>query len=241
MSLSKSRLTFLDCPSRLWLFIARRRVILPVPVSLKRFFAPLWVFCFGMGVSASFAFGLRLGCCLRLGLCCLGLGRRLRLRLRLLRRFLLLRCGRGRLGHCCCLGLCRFGHCRLRRCYCHRAVRLRGCFRILCERLVGLQPCRLRRAEHHDHVPPVEQRLGLDLTDLLHILREPQEEVASALRMGRLAPTEHDRDLHLRPLVQEPDDVTFLGLEVVDPDLGTELDLLDVDLRLVLASQLRLL
>ena len=33
---------------RLWLRLARRRITLPVPVSLKRFAAPLWVFIFGM-------------------------------------------------------------------------------------------------------------------------------------------------------------------------------------------------
>src|SRR5262249_14323779 len=56
-----------------------------------------------------------------------------------------------------------------------------------------------------------------------------------------LAAPEHDRDLDLRALVEEPRDVAFLGLVVVCPDLGPELDLLDVDLRLVLAGELRLL
>src|SRR6185437_9098793 len=42
-------------------------------------------------------------------------------------------------------------------------------------------------------------------------------------------------------LVQEPLDVAFLGVVVVNSDLGSELDLLDVDLRLVLPRELRLL
>src|SRR6186997_1283287 len=56
--------------------------------------------------------------------------------------------------------------------------------------------------------------------------------------MARLAPPEHDRDLDLRPLVQEPDDVAFLRLVVVDSDLRPELDLLDVDRNLMLARDL---
>src|SRR5688572_4371485 len=59
--------------------------------------------------------------------------------------------------------------------------------------------------------------------------------------MARLAPSEHDRDLDLRPLVQEADDVALLRLVVVDSDLWSELDLLDVDRNLVLAGELGLL
>src|ERR1700710_1401500 len=36
---------------RMWLCIAWLRITLPVPVTLKRFAAPLCVFCFGTGVS----------------------------------------------------------------------------------------------------------------------------------------------------------------------------------------------
>src|SRR5579864_7914841 len=59
--------------------------------------------------------------------------------------------------------------------------------------------------------------------------------------MGRLPPPEHDRHLDLRALVEEALDVAFLGVVVVDSDLRPELDLLDVDLRLVLSRELRLL
>ena len=52
-------------------------------------------------------------------------------------------------------------------------------------------------------------------------------------------PAEHDRHLHLGPLVEEPDDVPLLRLVVVIADLRPELDLLDVDRRLVLARLLR--
>src|SRR5665811_366848 len=59
--------------------------------------------------------------------------------------------------------------------------------------------------------------------------------------MGRLTPAEHDRDLDLRPLVEEANDVPLLRLVVVHADLRPQLYLLDVNLLLVLASQLRLL
>src|SRR5438270_2543019 len=47
-SLPNARLRFGLFFSSRWLFIARRRRILPVPVTLNRFFAPLCVFCFGI-------------------------------------------------------------------------------------------------------------------------------------------------------------------------------------------------
>jgi hypothetical protein len=59
--------------------------------------------------------------------------------------------------------------------------------------------------------------------------------------MRLLSASEHDRHLHLRPVAQEPLDVTLLRLVVMDADLRAELDLLDLDLRLVLARGLGLL
>src|SRR6476646_10708703 len=59
--------------------------------------------------------------------------------------------------------------------------------------------------------------------------------------MLALAAPEHDRDLHLRALVEEALDVAPFRLVIVNPDFGSELDLLDVDLRLVLPGQLGLL
>src|SRR3954469_3929620 len=59
--------------------------------------------------------------------------------------------------------------------------------------------------------------------------------------MGLLPAAEHDRDLHLRALVEESLDVSLLGVVVVHADLRPELDLLDLDLALVLAGLFRLL
>src|SRR6267378_4353869 len=106
---------------------------------------------------------------------------------------------------------------------------------------ISFDSCVLRWAEHHCHVPPFEERLRLDQADLLDVVGEAHQQVASAIRMLALAAPEHDRDLDLRALVEEPRNVAFLGLVIVDPDLGPELDLLDVDLCLVLAGELRFL
>jgi hypothetical protein len=51
-----------------------------------------------------------------------------------------------------------------------------------------------------------------------------------------LATAEHDRDLDLVPLAEEPHDVTLLGLVVVLVDLGAELHLLDDRVGLVAAG-----
>ena len=77
--------------------------------------------------------------------------------------------------------------------------------------------------------------------DFGDILGEPHEQVTAALRVEGLPPAEHDRDLHLGALSEEAEDVALLGLVVVDSDLRSELDLLDVYLGLVLAGELGLL
>src|SRR5215210_3573086 len=59
--------------------------------------------------------------------------------------------------------------------------------------------------------------------------------------MSGLPPSKHDRDLHLRPLVQEADDMALLRLVVVNADLGSELDLLDADRNLMFPRELELL
>src|SRR5438105_5307111 len=112
---------------------------------------------------------------------------------------------------------------------------------VFCFGIVSRHSRVLRRAEQHDHVPSVEERRRLHLADLLDVLRQAHQEVPPALRMGGLAPPEHNRDLDLRALVEEALDVALLGVVVVNADLRPELDLLDVDRDLVLARELRLL
>src|SRR6476660_2151990 len=100
-------------------------------------------------------------------------------------------------------------------------------FAPLCVFIFGIVFCNsrvLRRPEHHHHVPPVLQRRRLDLADLLHVLGQPHQQVAAAFRVVLLTPAEHDRDLDLGALVEEALDMAFLGVVVVDSDLGSELD-----------------
>jgi hypothetical protein len=51
------------------------------------------------------------------------------------------------------------------------------------------------------------------------------------IRVRHLAPSEHDRELHLVAFAQEPTHVLHLRDEVVLVDLGPELHLLDDDVR----------
>jgi len=70
--------------------------------------------------------------------------------------------------------------------------------------------CALGGANEHRHVPTVLERRLFDDADLLDVLGEPHQQVAAPLRVVLLASPEHDRDLDLRPLVQEADDMAFL-------------------------------
>ena len=110
---------------------------------------------------------------------------------------------------------------------------------------LGLGLCCLRRLfarrQHHAHVAPFLQRLGLDHGEPVEVLEEPLQQRPAALGVGLLAAAEHDRDLDLVVLAQEALDVALLGLVVVVGDLRPQLDLADVDLRLVLAGRLLLL
>src|SRR5580765_4397315 len=99
----------------------------------------------------------------------------------------------------------------------------------------------LRRTQHHHHVPAVLERRGLYLPDLLHVLGQPHQQISPALRVALLPAAEHDRHLDLRALIEKAHDVALLGVVVVDPDFGSELDLLDVHRDLVLAGELGLL
>src|SRR5262249_51208153 len=107
----------------------------------------------------------------------------------------------------------------------------------------------LRRTQHHHHVPAVLERRGLYLPPLPSLLRQPpppvsgqpHQQVSPALRVALLPAAEHDRHLDLRALVEEAHDVAFLGVVVVNSDLGPELDLLDVHRDLVLPGELGLL
>ena len=91
----------------------------------------------------------------------------------------------------------------------------------------------LVRTEDHDHVAAVLLGRRLDEAELLDVVGEPLEQAQPQLGAVLLTTTEHDRDLHLVALLQEPHDVTLLGLVVVRVDLRAELHLLDDHVGLV--------
>ena len=89
------------------------------------------------------------------------------------------------------------------------------------------------RRHHHDHVAAVLLRRGLDEAQLLDVVGQPLQQPEPELRPGLLATAEHDRDLDFVTGLQEPHDVTLLGLVVVRVDLRPKLHLLDDGVRLV--------
>jgi hypothetical protein len=100
---------------------------------------------------------------------------------------------------------------------------------------------RFRGRHHHRHVAPFLHRALLDHAELGELLGEPVEDRGAALGVRHLAPAEHDRDLDLVLVAQEPLDVVLLRVVVVLGDLRAELDLADRDLLLVLLRLLDLL
>lgn len=93
----------------------------------------------------------------------------------------------------------------------------------------------LVRTEDHDHVSAVLLRVRLDEPEVLDVRSEALQQSVAEFRPGLLATTEHDRDLDLVALLEEPNDVTLLGVIVVRVDLRPELHFLDDRVRLVLA------
>ena len=99
----------------------------------------------------------------------------------------------------------------------------------------------LEGRDHHHHVAAVEVRPALDDGEVLQSSASRSRICSTALRVQQLTAAEHDRDLDLVAVAQEPLDVTLLGRVVVRVDLGPELDLLDGDRALVAPGLLGLL
>ena len=83
------------------------------------------------------------------------------------------------------------------------------------------------RREHHHHVAAVEAALGLDPSRPVGLLGDLVQDPLAEFGVEHFAASEHDRDLHLVSLVEEPQDLTGLGVEVALADLGAVLHLLD--------------
>ncbi len=121
---------------------------------------------------------------------------------------------------------------------------LRGCGLVavgLLGRSLALAGRGLDGRHHHDHVAALLVGALLDRAELGELVRDLAQQYLAALGVRHLAPAEHDRDLHLLPLLEEPQDVALLGLVVVRRDLRPQLHLADRHLLLVLARRLLLL
>src|SRR5580698_3033912 len=173
-SLASRRVRTEDLCSSRWLRPARRCMSLPLPVTRKRFFAPLWVFILGIAASSPRWWVWRLG-------------------------------GAGLLGG----------------------------FRLGTSGTRGLRLRASVRCHHHDHVAAVLLWCRLHDAQLLDVGGQPLQQPEPELGPRLLSTAEHDRDLDFVTGLQEPHDVTLLGLVVMRVDLGPKLHLLDDRVRLV--------
>src|SRR6266567_3279787 len=100
----------------------------------------------------------------------------------------------------------------------------------------GRRPPRrtLDGCQHHDHVAPVELRVGLYGSKFFQVFRQPVQQPSAQLGVGHLPAPEHDGHLDPGSGLQEPLDVALLRAVVVAVDLRAHLDLLDLDARLLL-------
>ena len=89
------------------------------------------------------------------------------------------------------------------------------------------------RGEHHDHVAAVLLRCCFDEAQRLDIFGELGEKAKTQFGSALFTTAEHDRDFDLVARLQEPLDVTLLGLVVVRIDLRAELHFLNDRVRLV--------
>lgn len=99
----------------------------------------------------------------------------------------------------------------------------------------------LVRSEDQRHIASFEPSFVLDFCHRADRFDDTVENPGSQLGMGHLSPSELQGDLHLVALLEELDEVPDLRVEVTFTDLGSELDLLDRDIRGLLARLFGLL
>ncbi len=88
----------------------------------------------------------------------------------------------------------------------------------------------------HDHLAPFHPGLHLYLGLLLHGFQDFLQNLHAKLRLGDLTSPKEDPDLDLITISEETLDVSDFGLQIVDIGLGTDLDLLYLHRRLLLAG-----
>src|SRR5690606_16425881 len=90
--------------------------------------------------------------------------------------------------------------------------------------------------KHHHHLTAFELRLGFDLGNRLDFLADAVQELHAKFHMRHLASAEAERKLDLVAFLEETAHGLHLHLIVMGVDVGTHLDLLDLDGLLLLAG-----
>lgn len=90
-----------------------------------------------------------------------------------------------------------------------------------------LRPLGLVWTEDHGHIATIEPWIGLDLCEIIDPLSNVIENFPPELGMGYFPASEHDGDLDLVSLTEEPLDLTGLGLEIAARNLRAVLHLFD--------------
>ena len=101
----------------------------------------------------------------------------------------------------------------------------------------------LRQWPHHHGEIATLQTIGhpLELGNVLEIRSNPAEQLEAILGTAHLAHPKHDGDLDMLALIEELARPPCLGVEIVDVDVGSVLDLFDLDMVLLLLGLARLL
>src|SRR5580700_1406948 len=94
----------------------------------------------------------------------------------------------------------------------------------------------LPRRQHHDHLPPLEAGVHLDLGDFFGVTLEAIEKPDAKLLVGHFAAAEPQRHLDLVAFLEEALHRAHLHLVVMIVDHWPELDFLDLDHLLLLAG-----
>lgn len=94
--------------------------------------------------------------------------------------------------------------------------------------------------QHHDHLAAILARMGFDGGELADLLGDLRQQAHTEFGTGLLTAAEADDALDLVPALEESAHVPHLGGVVVLVDLGPELDLLELRVRLVAPGVARL-
>jgi hypothetical protein len=94
----------------------------------------------------------------------------------------------------------------------------------------------LAAGQDHEHTLALNHRSALDGRDFLELLGHLLKQLTSKLRVSKLTTPEENGDFDLVTVIKKLDSPLRFGVEVMDADLRTEPDLLQLNRLLVLAG-----